>query len=154
MANLNSFAFDYFVRSSLAGINLSDYIFKQLPILPPDSYEAVPILKNIIQQRVLELTFTAWDLQSFADDLGYTGSPFGWNEERRHLIRSEMDAAFFHLYDINRMDTEYILETFTIIKRRDEQAHGEYSTKRDILKIYDRMASSFETGKPYKSDLT
>jgi hypothetical protein len=31
------------------------------------------------------------------------------------------------------------LETFPIVKRKDEQAHGEYRTKRVILDIYDAM---------------
>ena len=32
-----------------------------------------------------------------------------------------------------------MLETFPIVKRKDEQAHGEYHTKRVILDIYDAM---------------
>jgi len=30
---------------------------------------------------------------------------------------------------------DYILETFPIVKRKDEQAHGEYHTKRVLLDI-------------------
>ena len=43
----------------------------------------------------------------------------------------------------------YILETFPIVKRKDEQAHGEYRTKREILDIYDAMQQAMETGTPY-----
>ena len=32
---------------------------------------------------------------------------------------------------------DYILETFPIVKRKDEQTHSEYRTKRVILDIYD-----------------
>jgi hypothetical protein len=46
----------------------------------------------------LELLYTAWDLESFGRDCGYSGPPFRWDEERRFLIRAELDAAFFHLY--------------------------------------------------------
>lgn len=28
----------------------------------------------------------------------WSGSPFPWDEDRRFLLRCEMDAAFFHLY--------------------------------------------------------
>ena len=64
-----------------------------------------------------------------------------------------MDAAFFHLYGIERDDVSYIMETFPIVKRKDEQRHGEYRTKRVILEIYDEMARAMETGRPYQTRL-
>ena len=36
-----------------------------------------------IAPRVLELVYTAWDLRPFAEDMGYHGEPFRWDEERR-----------------------------------------------------------------------
>jgi hypothetical protein len=91
--------------------------------------------------RVLELTYTAWDLQPFAQDVGYDGAPFVWDEERRFLMRCELDALYFHLYQISRDDADYIMETFPIVKRKDETKHGEYLTKRIILEMYDQMAA-------------
>ena len=35
---------------------------------------------------------------SGAAPLGFDGPPFRWDEDRRFLIRAELDAAFFHLY--------------------------------------------------------
>jgi len=46
-----------------------------------------------------------------------------------------------------------MLETFPIVKRKDEQAHGEYRTKRVILDIYDAMQQAMETGLPYHTRL-
>jgi hypothetical protein len=89
-------------------------------------------------------------MQPFARDLGYNGPPFRWDEERRFLLRCELDAAFFHLYGIEREDVDYIMETFPIVKRKDEKAHGEYRTKRVILGIYDAMRRAMETGVPYQ----
>jgi hypothetical protein len=106
-----------------------------------------------ILPRVLELTYTAWDLKPYAETCGYEGEPFVWDEERRFMLRSELDAAYFHLYGIKREDVDYILETFHIVKRKDEQAHGEYSTKRVILEIYDEMQRAIETGEPYQTRL-
>jgi hypothetical protein len=48
---------------------------------------------------------------------------------------------------------DYILETFPIVKRKDEQAHGEYRTKRVILDTYDMMQQAMETGTPYHTRL-
>jgi hypothetical protein len=42
-----------------------------------------------------------------------------------------------------------ILETFPSVKRKDEQALGEYRTKRVILDIYDAMQQAMEMGIPY-----
>ena len=100
-----------------------------------------------------ELTYTAWDLQPFARDCGYDGPPFRWYVERRFLLRCELDAAYFHLYGIERDDVDYIMETFPIVKRKDEAAHGEYRTKRVILEIYDELAEAMRTGVPYRTRL-
>ena len=48
---------------------------------------------------------------------------------------------------------DYILETFPIVKRKDEQAHGAYRTKRVILDIYDAMQQAMETGAAYQTRL-
>ena len=47
-------------------------------------------------------------------------------------MRCELDALYFHLYGIERDDVAYIMDTFPIVKRKDEAAHGEYRTKRVI----------------------
>ena len=41
------------------------------------------------------------------------------------------------------------MDTFPIVKRKDEAAHGEYCTKRVILEIYDAMQRAVETSQPY-----
>jgi hypothetical protein len=69
------------------------------------------------------------------------------------LIRCELDAAFFHLYEIARDDVDYIMETFPIVKRKDEQKYGEFRTKRVILGCYDAMAEAMKTGRPYQTIL-
>ena len=123
----------------------------------------------------------------FARDGGYDGPPFRWDEERRFLLRCELDAAFFHLYlpaETNgdwktarkedgcphdetpeqlaelkkhfptpRDAAAYIMETFPIVKRKDEAAHGAYHTRDTILAIYDEMAEAMKTGHPYQTRL-
>ena len=103
--------------------------------------------------RLLELTYVDWDLEPFARDSGYDGSSFRRDEERRFLLRSELDAAYFHLYGIERGDVDYIMGTFPIVKRKDEQQYGEYWTKRVVLEIYDEMKQAIETGEPYRTRL-
>lgn len=161
LACLNSIPVDYICRQKLGGANMSYGVLAQLPTLPPDAYDdSTPwsegtVMRDWLTPLVLELTYTAWDLEPFARDLGYDGPPFRWDPERRFLLRCELDAAFFHLYGIGRDDADYIMETFPIVKRKDEAAHGEYRTKRVILEIYDQMAraASGATGQPYQTPL-
>jgi hypothetical protein len=69
------------------------------------------------------------------------------------LLRCELDAAYFHLYGIERDDVDYIMETFPIVKRKDEKVFGEYRTKRVILEVYDEMGRAMETGEAYRTRL-
>ena len=68
-------------------------------------------------------------------------------------MRAELDAAFFHLYGIERDDVDYIMETFPIVKRKDEQRYGAFRTKELILDVYDAMAEAMRTGVPYQTIL-
>lgn len=144
-AGVNSFVFDYVARQMTGGTHLSDYIMKQLPFPHPDTFsEQTPWSPRLsvmewMLPRVLELSYTSWELEPFARDCGYEGPPFIWDEERRFRLRCELDAAFFRLYGISREDVEYIMDTFPIVRRKDEARWGEYRTKRVVLENYERM---------------
>ena len=103
-AMLSSLACDFVTRFKVGGTHLNFFIAEQIPVLPPEEFDApVPwgsngSVRDWLLPRVLELTYTAWDLESFAADCGWDGPPFRWDEERRFLLRCELDAAFFHLY--------------------------------------------------------
>lgn len=157
IASMGTYVVDFVTRQKMGGVNLSYFIFAQLPIFGPSAFEKHEdwdnrqTVNSWIMPRVLELSYTAWDLQSFASDCGYNGPPFIWDEERRFLLRCELDAAYFHLYEIKRDDAAYIMETFPIVKRKDNQKYGDYRTKLVILKTYDDMQKAIETGQPYKT---
>ena len=51
-------------------------------------------------------------------------------------------------YDSILHDADYILETFHIVRKDDDKAHGEYRTKRVILEIYDAMAEATRSAMP------
>jgi hypothetical protein len=150
-AALNSLPVDYVVRQKLGGANMSFFVVAQLPAPPPLSLSASD--ESFITCRVLELSYTSLELFAFARDCGYDGPPFRWDEDRRFLLRCELDALFFQLYGISRVDAVYILDTFPIVRRKEEAEHGEYRTKRVILEVYDAMAEAERTGVPYQTRL-
>ena len=158
-AVLSSFACDFAARFKVGGTHVNFFIFEQIPVLPPEVFRAScawapsATVADWITKRVLELTYTAWDLSSFGRDCGYDGTPFRWSGERRAALRCELDAAFFHLYGIEREDIDYIMETFPIVKRKDVAANGDYRTKLQILEIYDAMQKAVDGGNEYKTIL-
>jgi hypothetical protein len=158
-ASLCSLPLDYAARQKVGGTHLNFLQMKQLPVLPPIAYaspapwQRASSLVDFLCLRVLELTYTAWDLEPFAQDVGHDGPPFRWDPARRFLLRAELDGAYFHLYGLSRDDADYILDTFPIVKKNDVKAHGEYRTKRVILEIYDAMAEAIRTGVPYVTRL-
>ena len=68
-------------------------------------------------------------------------------------MRAELDAAFFHVYGIDRDDAKHVMETFPIVKRRDIERHGSFRTKEVILQVYDAMAKAERDQQPYQTIL-
>lgn len=149
LSNLNNIVFDYIARQKIPGVNMNFFIVYQLPVIPPDAYSKVDI--DFIAPRVLELVYTAWDLKPFAEDMGYDGPPFKWDEERRALLQAELDAYYAKLYGLTRDELRYILdpqdvygpnfpgETFRVLKEKEIKQFGEYRTRRLVLEAWDRL---------------
>jgi hypothetical protein len=138
IAAQSSFVFDYVSRQKVSDAHMKLFLWKQLPVPHPMDIE--PHLR-FVSSRMRELVFTAWDMQPFASDLGDFGNPFVWDEERRFVMRAELDALFFHVYGIERDDVEYIMDTFPIVNKKDIAEFGRYRTKEMILEVYDQMAA-------------
>jgi hypothetical protein len=150
-ASACSIVLDYTLRQKLGGTNLSVFQFEQLPFLRPEGFDNI---ESFISNRTLELVYTAYNMAAYGHDLGDDGPPFKWDEERRFLIRAELDALFFRLYGIERDDVDYIIETFPIAKRKDVAKYGSYRTKETILEFYDQMAAADAAGTRYETPIT
>jgi hypothetical protein len=72
----------------------------------------------------------------------YGGRLNKWDPEERAQLMAELDAAYFHLYGINRDDAEYILSTFNGIHDPSPLFPQHKSTAEHILGLYDQYASS------------
>ena len=99
-----SLVFDFLVRTRLIGFSIGKNLLSEIPVpeasryTTPCPWEHSRTIIDWIQLRLLELTYTAWDLEPFARDCNWAGPPFRWNEDRRISLLCELDAAFFHLY--------------------------------------------------------
>jgi len=153
--NLGSLSFDFVARQKLGGTTLNYFYLKQFPILPPDHYADADL--SFIVPRVLELTYTAHDLKSWAEDLGYEGEPFPWNPERRAQLRAELDAYYARLYGLTRDELRYIFdpadvmgddypsETFRVLKKNEIREFGEYRTRRLVLEAWETLNDGEQT---------
>ncbi|HYO25383.1 MAG TPA: hypothetical protein VEQ85_10590 [Lacipirellulaceae bacterium] len=70
----------------------------------------------------------------------YGGRLNRWDPEERAQLMAELDAAYFHLYGIDRDDAEYILSTFRGIHDPQPLFPTHRSTAQHILALYDEYA--------------
>lgn len=115
-AVLTSLVVDYTLRQKLGGTNLTYNYMQQLPVIAVGGW----------YRRVEDLV-DRLNAQSLDTDVARD-------------FRAEIDAVMFHVYGVSREDTTYVLDTFPIVKAKDEAEFGEYLTKRLILEHYDRLA--------------
>ncbi len=149
LGNLCALAFDFVARHKTGGTHMNYFIYKQLPVLPPNHYTETDL--TFIVPRVIELTYTAHDLKPWAEDLGFDGEPFPFNPIRRAQLRAELDAYYAKLYGLTRDELRYILdpadvmgegypsETFRVLKNKETKEFGEFRTQRLVLEAWDKL---------------
>lgn len=86
VAEQNSLIHDYIARQKIGGTHLKYHYKKQLPNLPPSTYSRDDLL--FIVPRVLELTYTARDMEAWFHDVRAAA-----NEATRAAIRQRAEDA-------------------------------------------------------------
>jgi hypothetical protein len=89
----------------------------------------------------MKLTCTANDMLPLARTAGFKEGVHKWKEEERAVLMAELDAAYFHLYELSRDDAEYVLSTFSGM-RDGEGTLGFPAPSQLILDNYDRFSAS------------
>lgn len=86
-------------------------------------------------------------------------APFKWDENRRALMKAELDAIYAKLYGLTTDELLYILdpqdvygpdfpgETFRVLREKEIRLYGEYKTKRLILEAWIRFSKKPEDEK-------
>ena len=147
VANFSALVADYCIRLKATGAHVNQFILKQIPILPPDSYSEEEV--DFIASRVAKLTRTHESINKvWLTD--YPEYPFG-SAESRLEIRAELDALYAKKYGLNRADLEFVLdpseaespdypsETFTGLKNKELKRYGEFRTRRLVLEAFDKL---------------
>lgn len=133
-----SFVFDYASRQKIGGTAMKYFTFMQLPMPLPVHFESTTI--------PLDRQLRAW-IEVRVDRLnGWIADPI-----ERAQVRAELDALMFHVYGLTRPDVSYVMDTFPIVKRKDQAAFGGYRTKDLIMAAYDALSEAQATGIPYRA---
>ena len=153
---LSSLVVDYAVRQK--SNRMTFFVLEQVPILNLSHVHREEdflggTVADWLATRVFELSFTSEELAPLAADLGRNHPPFRWQSERRAALQTEIDAAVLHLYCLDRSQAEWLLDSFTVLKKYEERDHDEFRTKRLVLEIYDEMAAAKREGRVFESRL-
>jgi hypothetical protein len=85
------------------------------------------------------------------DEAGCPLPPFKWDENRRAVLKAELDAIYAKLYGLTTEELRYILdpqdvygpdfpgETFRVLKEKEIRNFGEYRTRRLVLEAWERL---------------
>ena len=150
-ANLCAFVFDYVVRQKVGGVNLNFFLVNQCAAMPVDHldemcrWDSSQSIRDWVTVRVLELSYTAWNLEPFAADCRWIGPPFRWDDDRRFLLRCELDAAFFHLYLQTKEDGSWRPAGRSHGYRREETPEQLTQLKRHFATPLDAVAYIMHT---------
>jgi hypothetical protein len=149
LAAANSFVIDFLVRSRLSSPHLTFTVMDSLPFprLRLDD-ERVHRLSPL----VLRLMCTGPEMTPFWNKMavhGWTAPvPEGTvpasalvDMSARSDAKAEIDAVVAKLlYGIDREELSFIIDTFSVLRRREEKANnGEFRTKRLVLDCYDKV---------------
>lgn len=149
---LTSLTFDFSARHKVGGTHLNFFIAQQLAVLPPSAFSSDDLA--FITPRVVELTYTSHAMKPWAEDLGYFGQPFVWNEDRRAQLRAELDVLFARKYGLTEQELRYVLdpssvkgpgypsETFRGLKEKEFRLYNEYRTERLVLEAWQRTEAN------------
>ena len=149
---MNCLVFDYVARQKLGGLNMAYFVQKQLPMLPPGSFDSNAI--EFIGERIKKIYATASDMVEFSKSVDGCPKIFPYDMNLIAKIQAELDAFYANLYGLNREEVRYILdpidvvgpdcptETFRVLKNNEIREFGEYRTQRLVLEAWDRLFGS------------
>lgn len=176
-ALFSSFLFDFLIRP-FVDKHIKGYTLARLTWPTPKAFVSNHLDYGEIVARMLELVFIAPEFQPFAQDCGWFGPEFQADEERRFLMRCELDALLLFAFlpvekessartasneTSHEMASQimslpsardavvYILKTFPLVEKKDVVTHNSFRTRDVILSVYDAIQLAVETGEPYQS---
>jgi hypothetical protein len=155
LAIANSFCVDYLTRKKVA-LHVTFSVLDSLPIPRLDASD--PTIQRI-SKLALRLTCTSSEMvrywnqvapeQSWGNILEEGCEPIRFVDPTiRAVARAEIDAIVARtFFDLSRDELATILDTFPVLRRRDEKLFGDFRTKSRILEEFDKLGAAGATEK-------
>jgi hypothetical protein len=149
LAVANSFCIDYLARKKVA-LSMSMTVLDSLPF--PRLQIDHPVTDRLAR-LALRLTCTGPEMDGYWNSMAQNGwcepvgegtTPPGYvDQDLRAGARAEIDAIVAHeLFDLSSEELESVLDTFAVLRRREEKHHGEFVTRRLVLAQYGLLESA------------
>lgn len=151
LAVANAFTMDAFVRRKLSSPHMTFTVLDSLPFPRPALTDSIV---QSVAPVVLRLVCTAPEITPFWNRMATLGfveavaegtvPPTALVEPNaRATARAELDAFIAaRVFNLTALELSDILDTFDVLRRRDEKAHGEFRTKKLILDAFATGAES------------
>jgi len=81
-------------------------------------------------------------MRPLAEAAGFAEGVHKWKEPERADLRTELDAAYFHLYGLSRDDAAYILTTFAAMREEEGEQLTPTSPASAVLDAYDKLGEA------------
>ncbi len=148
LAVMNALPTDWLARSKLTGAHLTLSVIDSLPLprLTLDDPRTA-----VLAPLALRLSCTGPEMTPYWSAM----SEYGWCEPvpagmvpddsftddvSRGAARAQLDALVAKLvYELEREELGFILDSFPVLRRFEERAYGEFRTKRLVLEWYDKL---------------
>ena len=149
----NSFAMDFLVRKKVA----LSMAYTVLDSLPFPRFANTHSAARTLVPLVLRLTCCGPEMMAFwnaraaegwCEPVVVGGLPPGAEDpDERFRLRAQIDAIVARdVFGLTADELSAILDTFPIVRRKDEDKYGEYRTKRVILELYESNCSDNQAG--------
>lgn len=148
LAVASSFSMDWLARRRLTAPTMSYTLLDSLP------FPRLALTDDFVQRvapTVLRLLCTAPEMTPFWNRMAMLGlvevvlddevpSSALANPESRALARAELDAIVaVKVFSLSQQEISQQMDTFEVLRRREEKLHGDFRTKRLILDAADRL---------------
>jgi hypothetical protein len=159
VAWLNGLLCEWFLRQRMQGVSLTWYILSQVPIPARDvahrtaSWDQRATIATWVAPRVAELSVTSFDLADLAHELVGRKEAFGYDQERRFKIRTELDAALFFMSGFSPSDALFVIDSLDKVAAREISEFGEFRSRKEVPSVMVAMAEAQRTGTPYQTRL-
>ena len=156
---LNGLLVEWFLRQRMHGLHLTWHILSQVPVPArsvahgPAGWHPWQTVAQWVAPRVAELSCTSCHLRILAEELVGSEAAFVYDDERRFLIRIELDAAFFHLAGLTAQEALFVMDSLDKLASREVREFGEYRSRKEVPVVMSAMAEAVRTGKAYQTRL-